>query len=113
MKNEVNMPKSEAFDLSSSVGYAEGSVVSRTLIDKVIGSITLFSFDSDQGLSEHTSPFDAVVHVVDGSAEISIGGTKQTVKTGEMILMPANIPHSLHAGERFKMLLTMIRKQDT
>jgi quercetin dioxygenase-like cupin family protein len=83
--------------------------VSKTLIKKEIGNITLFAFDQGQGLSEHTAPFDAVVHILDGKAEITIGGQPQTVTAGEMLIMPANISHALHAVEPFKMLLVMIR----
>jgi quercetin dioxygenase-like cupin family protein len=79
------------------------------LIQKDIGNITLFAFDAGQGLSEHTAPFDAVVYILDGKAEISIGGKTSTVNTGEMLIMPANVPHALSAKERFKMLLVMIR----
>jgi quercetin dioxygenase-like cupin family protein len=81
------------------------------LINKDIGSITLFAFDAGQGLSEHTAPFDAVVNILDGSAEITIGGNMSIVKTGEMLIMPAKVPHALHAGKRFKMLLVMIRSK--
>ncbi len=101
----------EPFHLSDHIVYAEGSVISKTLIDKGIGNITLFSFDKGQGLSEHTSPFDAVVYIIDGAAKITISEKVVQVKTGEMIIMPANIPHSLTAEERFKMVLTMIRKK--
>lgn len=97
------------FNISESVAYAAGSVVSKTVIDKGIGNITLFSFDREQGLSEHTSPFDAVVVVTDGTATVTIGSTSMQVQTGEMIIMPANIPHALYANERFKMMLIMIR----
>jgi len=97
------------FDLAGFIPYAIGSVVSKTLLKKGAGNITLFSFDQGQGLSEHTAPFDAVVHILDGQAEISIGGEPRTVKTGEMLVMPANVPHALHAAEKFKMLLIMIR----
>ncbi len=100
-----------AFPLETTVEYAEGSVVSKTLIDKGIGNISLFSFDAGQGLSEHTAPFDAVVQIVDGESEITIGEEVHIVKKGEMIIMPANIPHALKANVRFKMLLTMIRKK--
>ena len=98
---------------STIIEYAEGSVVSKTLIKKEIGNITLFAFDQGQGLSEHTAPFDAVVHILDGTAEITIGGQAQTVNTGEMLIMPANVPHALQARERFKMLLVMIRSDWT
>ena len=92
------------------IEYQEGSVVSKTLIEKETGTVTLFAFDKDQGLSEHTAPFDALVQVIDGEAEIIISGNKNKVKSGEMIIMPANEPHALNANKRFKMMLTMIRK---
>ena len=96
-------------NLEKHVNYADGSVVSKTLIKKDIGNITLFAFDSGQGLSEHTAPFDAVVYILEGQAEIKIGGKARTVMAGEMLIMPANVSHSLHASKRFKMLLIMIR----
>ncbi len=99
------------FDIGDRIAYAEGSVVSKTIVDKGIGNITLFSFDAGQGLSEHTSPFDAVVVVVDGCAAITVGGTKHEVPSGSMLIMPAHIPHALHAQERFKMMLIMIREK--
>lgn len=98
-----------ALTLSELVSYQDGSVVSKTLIDKKIGTLTMFSFGSGQGLSEHTAPFDAVVQVVDGEAEVIINGKAQTVSAGQLIIMPANIPHELKAVKPFKMLLTMIR----
>ena len=91
------------------VGYQEGAVVSRTLLKRAGGTITLFAFDEGQSLSEHTAPFDAVSHVLEGEADISIAGTSHRVSTGEMVLMPAHQPHAVHARTRFKMLLTMIR----
>jgi len=91
------------------VAYQDGSVVSKTLLEKKTGTVTLFAFDKGQGLSEHTAPFDALVCVLDGVVEISIAGTPVTVKQGEMLVMPANEPHALRAIERFKMMLTMIR----
>lgn len=111
MPGKISAPVGEQFNLVEHVTYAEGSVISKTLLDKGIGNITLFSFDKGQGLSEHTSPYDAVVHILDGEAEIIIGGDMRIVKTGEMIIMPANIPHALLAQEQFKMLLIMIRKK--
>jgi quercetin dioxygenase-like cupin family protein len=111
MDKKTAAPVGEGFNLKEYISYADDAVVSKTLIDKGIGNITLFSFDKDQGLSEHTSPFDAVVHILDGEAEITIGGEKRNVKTGEMIIMPANIPHALYAQEKYKMLLTMLRKK--
>lgn len=91
------------------LGYQKGSVVSRTVIDKKTGTVTLFSFDKGQGLSEHTAPFDALVCILDGEAEIVISGKPLRLKEGEMTIMPANEPHALKAVERFKMLLVMIR----
>ena len=90
--------------------YQEGSVVSRTLIDKKTGTVTLFAFDEGQGLSEHTAPFDALVHIIDGEAEITISGKGIHVKGGEMVIMPAHEPHALRALKRFKMVLIMIRQ---
>ncbi|MDD3295333.1 MAG: cupin domain-containing protein [Geobacteraceae bacterium] len=98
-----------ALGLKELVAYQDGAVVSKTLIDRGIGTITLFSFAEGQGLSEHTAPFDAFVQIVEGAAEITISGVATTVREGEMIIMPANRPHSLKAKERFKMLLVMIR----
>jgi len=99
----------KALDMSELVAYHDGSVVSKTLIDKKIGTVTLFSFAAGQGLSEHTAPFDAFVQVVDGEAEVTIDGEVQTVSAGQMIIMPANHPHSLKGVKPFKMLLVMIR----
>ena len=89
--------------------YAAGAVVSKTLLDKKAGTLTLFSFDKGQGLSEHTAPFDATVQIVEGLAELTVGGKPNLVKTGQLFIMPANVPHSVRAIERFKMLLIMIR----
>jgi quercetin dioxygenase-like cupin family protein len=89
--------------------YQEGAVVSRTLLKRAGGTITLFAFDEGQSLSEHTAPFDAVAHVLEGEAGITIAGTPLKVSAGEIVLMPANQPHAVHARTRFKMLLTMIR----
>lgn len=95
--------------LAEMVSYQEGTVVSKTIVKKETGTVTLFAFDKGQGLSEHTAPFDALVYVVDGEVEISISGHKHHLKKGEMIVMPANEPHALQGVEAFKMLLTMIR----
>ncbi len=95
--------------LNELVAYQEGSVVSRTLLDKKVGTLTLFAFGAGQGLSEHTAPYDATIQVIDGEAEVIIEGTSCAVKAGEMIIMPANRPHAVRANEPFKMLLTMIR----
>lgn len=89
--------------------YQEGAVVSRTLLKRAGGTITLFAFDEGQSLSEHTAPFDAVAHVLEGEADITIVGISHKVSAGEMVLMPANQPHAVSARTRFKMLLTMIR----
>ncbi len=102
-------PKGISFDPVEHIAYAIGSVVSKTLLKKNTGNITLFSFDAGQGLSEHTSPYDAVVHVLDGEAQITIGGKAQVVQAGRMLIMPANVPHALMAQQQFKMLLIMIR----
>jgi quercetin dioxygenase-like cupin family protein len=91
------------------VAYQEGAVVSREIVKKKAGTITAFAFDTGQGLSEHTTPFDALVHVVDGVAEITVGGVPHRVGKDELLLLPATVPHALKAVERFKMLLIMIR----
>lgn len=98
-------------ELESLINYAEGSVVSKTLLDKKAGTLTLFAFDKGQGLSEHTSPYDATVYVLDGTAKLMIGGEAVRAGSGEMVIMPANIPHDVQAEERFKMLLIMIREK--
>ncbi|HRU12181.1 MAG TPA: cupin domain-containing protein [Methanomassiliicoccales archaeon] len=91
------------------VSYQDGAVVSRTLVNKPVGTVTVFSFDEGQGLSEHTAPYDAIVEILDGEADITISGRAQRVRAGEMVIMPANHPHALHGVKRFKMMLTMIR----
>jgi quercetin dioxygenase-like cupin family protein len=99
----------KTLNVAGLIDYQDASVVSKTVIDKGIGTVTLFAFDKGQGLSEHTAPFDALVNVVDGEAEVTISGEPRTVKSGEMIIMPANEPHSLKAREKFKMMLVMIK----
>lgn len=99
----------KAWDLSGLIEYGKDSVVSKTILDKPAGTITLFAFDAGQGLSEHTSPYDATVLVLDGFAKITIDGKEQTVCAGQIIIMPANVPHAVRAERRFKMLLIMIR----
>ncbi len=94
---------------SELVAYQDGAVVSREIVSQKTGTVTLFAFDAGQGLSEHTAPFDALVLVLDGEAEITIAGTPFRVQAGEMILMPAHKPHALKAVRRFKMMLVMIR----
>ena len=91
------------------IEYQEGSIVSKMLINKDVGSVTLFAFDEKQKLSEHTAPFDALVQVLDGEAEISISGKNYSLKQGDFIMMPANKPHAVTAVKRFKMILTMIK----
>jgi len=99
----------QAVRLLELVNYQEGSVVSRTLIDKKVGTVTLFAFAEGQGLSEHTAPYDALVYIFDGEAEITISGKMIRLQNGEMALMPANQPHALKAVNPFKMMLVMIR----
>lgn len=96
-------------ELANEIAYADGSVVSKTLFDKKTGTLTLFAFDAGQGLSEHTSPYDATVVILDGEAVLTIGGEKRNASRGQMVIMPANIPHDVQAEQRFKMLLIMIR----
>ena len=99
-----------AIQLQTIIDYQSEAVVSRTIIKKDTGTVTLFAFDEGEGLSEHTVPFDALVYIADGEAEITIAGKAHNVKTGEMIIMPADKPHSLKAVKKFKMLLVMIKK---
>ena len=110
-KNDSTIQKGTPFHLTENIAYADDSVVSKTILKKDSGNVTLFSFDRGQGLSEHTAPFDAVVQVLDGSAKVTIGGEDQTVSAGNIIIMPAGVPHALHAEERFKMLLIMIKSE--
>ena len=95
--------------LAGLVEYSDNSIVSKTILDKSVGTITLFAFDKDQRLSEHQAPYDAVVQVIDGTGRLTIGGKDVNVSAGEIIIMPGNIPHAVAADEKFKMLLTMIR----
>ena len=106
-KNEL--PAAQGLTLASLVNYQDGAVVSRTLLKRPTGTLTLFAFDEGQGLSEHTSPFDAVAQLLEGEAEIVISGKPLTAKSGEVVLLPANQPHSLKAIAKFRMLLSMIR----
>ena len=100
---------SNIFKLEELVEYQEKSVVSKEIIKKETGTVTVFAFDKDEGLSEHTAPFDAMVQVLDGTLELTIDGKIYILKKGNMIIMPANVPHALYAKERFKMLLSMIK----
>ena len=104
-----NFPPSQPVKLTDLIEYASASIVSRTITGNDAGTMTLFAFDAGQALSEHSAPFDAFVQVLDGEAELIIGGQKVTPRTGETVLMPANIPHAVKAVQKFKMLLTMIR----
>ncbi len=110
LQKKSAMSAGEVFKPVNMVKYGEDAIVSRTLINNDAGTVTLFAFDEGQGLSEHTAPFDALVHIVEGEGEIIIAGKASRVGEGEFILMPANIPHALNANVRFKMLLTMLRK---
>ncbi|HML05108.1 MAG TPA: cupin domain-containing protein [Methanobacterium sp.] len=101
--------KSKVLKVAELIDYQEGSVVSREIIRKETGTVTIFAFDKGEGLSEHTAPFDAMVQIVDGKAEITISGNKNILEKGDMIIMPANEPHALTALEKYKMVLTMIR----
>lgn len=103
------MTKPEKYKLIEMIDYQDGSVVSKEVIKGKSGTVTLFAFDEGQGLSEHTAPFDALVYIIDGEAEIILSGKSNSLKAGEMIVMPANEPHALKALKRFKMMLTMIR----
>lgn len=107
--NPKGLPGAQVAKAAELVNYQDGAVVSREILKKPTGNVTVFAFDEGQGLSEHTAPFDALVQVVEGEAEISIAGQPQRVLGGEMILMPAGQPHALKAIQRFKMILTMIR----
>jgi quercetin dioxygenase-like cupin family protein len=103
------LPPAEPVDLAALVAYQPGGVVSRTLVKKPAGTLTIFAFDQGQALSEHTAPFDAIVQVLDGEVELVIGGKQVPARTGQTVLMPANVPHAVNATARFKMLLTMLR----
>jgi quercetin dioxygenase-like cupin family protein len=104
-----NILVAESAQMAALVDYQSGTVVSRTIIERNAGSVTLFAFDKGQGLSEHTAPFDALVYVLDGEVDITISGQSIRLKAGEAVIMPANKPHALKAVERFKMMLVMIK----
>jgi quercetin dioxygenase-like cupin family protein len=108
-KKPTNRLIATAARLADLVDYQQGAVVSRTIMDKKAGTLTLFAFDKGQGLSEHTAPFDAFVYILAGEAEVTISGRTLHLGEGEMVIMPAGAPHSLQAVDRFKMLLVMIR----
>jgi quercetin dioxygenase-like cupin family protein len=100
----------QVFDLIKLLEYGEGAIVSRTLVQNDAGTVTLFAFDMNEGLSEHTAPFDALAQVLEGEGEFIIGDKSCQVSEGQLILMPANVPHAVRANKRFKMMLTMLRK---
>ncbi len=102
-------PKSQVLTFTEMTGYQEGSVVSRQISKAEGGNVTLFAFDQDQGLSEHTAPYDALVHILEGEAQVTISGQPFELKAGDAIIMPANEPHALKAVTKFKMLLTMLK----
>jgi len=108
-KNILGACLGEAADLVGLIDYSSDSIVSKAILDKHVGTITLFAFDRGQKLSEHTSPYDAVVQIIEGKAILTIDSIKQAVCGGQIIVMPANVPHAVDAEDRFKMLLTMIR----
>jgi len=105
------LPISEVKNLAGSIDYQSNGIVSKAMVDKKSGTVTIFSFDKGEGLSEHSAPYDALLYVIEGEADITIGGKSYIVKGGEIILMPANIPHAVKSVEKFKMLLTMIRSE--
>jgi quercetin dioxygenase-like cupin family protein len=102
--------KGFAFSYSNSIDYAPQAVVSKQILKKNTGNISLFAFDKDEGLSEHTAPFDALVHIVEGKADVILGGKSHILEAGQCIIMPANLPHAIKAVEAFKMVLTMIKQ---
>ncbi len=101
--------KAVNFKFEDEVEYSSGSIISKNVLKNPAGNVSLFSFDKNEGLSEHTAPFDAMVQVIDGKVDVIIGGESHLISKGETIIMPANIPHALKAVERFKMILTMIK----
>jgi quercetin dioxygenase-like cupin family protein len=103
--------RSKIFSFNESVDYSEGGIVSKTVLKKQTGNISLFSFAKGEALSEHTAPFDAMIQVVDGKGEVIIGGKSFILETGQCIIMPANIAHAVNAVEKFKMVLTMIKSE--
>ncbi|MBS1996902.1 MAG: cupin domain-containing protein, partial [Cyanobacteria bacterium SZAS LIN-2] len=101
--------KAQVLEVAALVNYQSGSIVSREIIKKVGGSVTLFAFDEDQGLSEHTSPYDALVNILEGAADITVSGQLHHLQAGQLIIMPAGEPHALKATSKFKMMLTLIK----
>ena len=107
---QTGLPLAQPVELVNLVAYQNGGVVSRTLVKKKGDTVTVFAFDKGQALSEHTAPFDAIVQALDGEVELTIGGKKIPAKAGQTVLMPAGIPHAVHATTKFKMLLIMVRE---
>jgi len=107
--SEIKDIKGQAIGLAGHIEYSDGAIVSKTLLDRKSGTLTLFAFDAGQGLSEHTSPYDATVLVLDGEGTMVIGGRRVKAGPGELVIMPAGVPHDVRAEKRFKMLLIMIR----
>ena len=107
--DQTTFDRNKEFSFSNSISYSEGAIVSKKVIANKGGNVSLFAFEKGEGLSEHSAPFDALVQVVDGKANIIIDGKLHEVENGSSIIMPANIPHALEASERFKMILTMIK----
>jgi len=110
-RSSGKIPSAEAINLTKLLDYAEGSIVSRTIAEKDGGTITLVAFDAGQGLSEHSAPFDAIMQMLDGEAELTIGGKTVRAQAGQAVVMPANVPHAVRATQRAKMLLTMLREK--
>lgn len=108
--SKIEFVKSEKFGFAGSIDYSDSAVVSKTILKNEKGNVSLFAFDKGEGLSEHTAPFDALVQIVEGKAEITINKQPFQLAEGDGIIMPANIPHALHAAEKFKMILTMIKE---
>lgn len=108
-KSSGALEPARVYDLAKLLDYVTGSIVSRTLVKSQAGTVTLFSFDAGHGLSEHSAPYDALVQVLDGETELTIGGKPVVMKKGETVVMPANVPHAVHSSGRSKMLLTMIK----
>lgn len=108
-QNKTKLEPARVYSMAELVDYSEGAIVSRTIIKNQAGTVTLFAFDEGQALSEHSTPFDALVQVLDGEVELVIGGETILATIGETVIMPANVPHAVNAVRKFKMLLTMIK----
>jgi len=108
--NKIELSK--AHNMAALAEYAEGAVVSREIVNKGVGTLTVFAFDAGQGISEHSAPYDAIVQILDGESDWTIGGEPVKCSEGELMIMPANVPHAVKANKRFKMLLTMIKKKN-